>query len=171
MGKVFREINSIVPWAEKLDEEDWLLDDDIRSDALKGLKSDKNALSVYIVEDDAHIERVIGAFCAARDKVKNLDYAIFDESLLADISILQDTNPAINVPDSEVTNWHRDLIKLTGAKVLGLAGVIKSKGEIKRTQAVAVGKAINKFIDLNYIDKSKLNESLLADLKKEKYKN
>lgn len=171
MGIVFREIGSRVPWNEKLEEEDWLSDEDIRADALKSFKSDHNTLSVYVYEDVTHIKRIIGAFCAARDNVSKLDYALFDESLLNDIKVLQEATPAINVPDSEVANWHRDLVKLSGTKVLELAKIIKQKGEIKRAQDVEVGKAINKLITLKLIDETKLKASLIADLKKERYQN
>lgn len=171
MALVFREIGSRIVWAAKSIDEDWLSDDDIRADALKYLKSDNNTLSIYLLENKALLGRIIGAHCAARDNVSNLDYALFDESLLHDIGIIQEATPAINVPDTEVTNWHRDLVKLTGKKVLRLADIIMSKGEVNRAQAVEVGKTINKLIDSKHIDKSKLNEKLLADLEKDKYKN
>ena len=78
MSLVFRVLLNRTPWAKKTEDEEWLPDDDIRADALKSLKSENNALSIYLFDGESNIDRVIAAFSATRSKVENLDYRYND---------------------------------------------------------------------------------------------
>ena len=170
MSLVFRALLNHTPWAKKTEDEEWLPDDDIRADALKSLKSENNALSIYLFDGESNIDRVIAAYSAARSKVENLDYAIFSEDFLKQINITYTNNAAKGIPDTVVSSWHYDLVQLTGSKVLSLAKVIREHGKINRKSSPEVGKLINQAIDSNIIDKLKLDKNLIADLDKPRYK-
>lgn len=170
MSLVFRVLLNRTPWAKKTEDEEWLPDDDIRADALKSLKSENNALSIYLFDGESNIDRVIAAFSATRSKVENLDYAIFSEDFLKEINMTYTNNAAKGIPDTVVSSWHYDLVQLTGSKVLSLAKVIREHGKINRKPSPEVGKLINQAINSNIIDKLKLDENLIADLDKARYK-
>lgn len=118
---------------------DQVSEDDCTGDPLVGVKSvalldlqereprypeaDPNSLSVFKVETEADINRVIVALASKRQGVSNFDYAVFDdEALLSfDISFVQNEGWT---PDSQVNQWHYDVTNLTVLKLVELARAV-----------------------------------------------
>jgi hypothetical protein len=66
----------------------WLSNGEIQSDALGDLNTSNNTLSVWYVEDDqSNLDQVITALASNRDAISNLDYVLFDISLVNSIQI------------------------------------------------------------------------------------
>jgi hypothetical protein len=88
-----------------------------------------HCLSVWKIDQDrSNLERVVSAVAAKRDKVDNLDYILFDSSLIDVLGI--PANEVKGGTDDEVANdWHRDLINLSGLKIVGLVKLMLEKGD------------------------------------------
>lgn len=103
---------------------------DLQRDALLDLQTDANALSVFKIENEADVNRVVVALASKRDNPAHFDYAVFDdESLLpCGISFVQNEG---ETPDYEVNQMHYDVINLTVLKLVNVARAV-SLGEIDR---------------------------------------
>lgn len=78
-----------------------------------------------MIEDfQADLERVVTALAGTRQVITDIDYAVFDHSLLSEIAIELEFNDG-DTADDDVNKWHRDLVELTTSKLLALARVIK----------------------------------------------
>ncbi len=95
----------------------------------------------------------------------HLDLAIAPETVLEMCGIQGDKVQA-ETPDSEVNEWHIDLVELTVTKIAELARAIKSEGEIKRYNLGYVKEAIRKSLNTNYIIIEHIDEKLIQSLEK-----
>lgn len=138
---------------------DWLVSSEVQSDALLDLQTKGNALSVYKVDDEQEIDRAVIALAANRDHIANLDYAIFDDSLLKayDIALVQVDG---ETPDSVVNKMHFDAIRLTASKLSRMAWVI-SLGERRRVNERTVENRIREAINYRWLDLSKMKEGVV----------
>lgn len=102
---------------------------DVPADPLGDLATSENKLSVYQVDGDvAEIERVARALALSGQRLDNVGYVLFDDSLLEQISIkLDQTDGATD--DSVVNRWHVDLTNLTGQKLVALTRLILLEGK------------------------------------------
>jgi hypothetical protein len=106
----------------------WLAKGDVPADPLGDLKTSQNRLSVWEVLDRSNIERIVRALAVSSQKLADMGYVLFDSSLLATAGI---NTVAENgtTPDEEANNWHRDLIDLSGNKLVILTKLILENGE------------------------------------------
>jgi hypothetical protein len=98
----------------------------VQADALSDLRTDDNALSIYLIQyDRSDLDRVVAAIAACGDHVSNFDYALFDESVIHDANLKIVNRPG-NMPDQVVNaSHHRDLIELTTGSLLLLVNAIR----------------------------------------------
>lgn len=107
----------------------WLQNGDVPADPLGDLASTDNRLSVWEVAGDrSNIERIVRALAVGGDRVDNTGYVLFDSALLegAGIETLVEKGASL---DEEANAWHRDLIDLSGNKLVALARLILENGE------------------------------------------
>lgn len=132
MPFVFRKIRR-ARWVRSPDL-DWLAEGELQADALLDVLTENNKLSVYLIEDDrSNFQQVVAALAANRDKPANMDYALIDMSELMALDI-QFAETSGETVDTAVNAIHRDLIKLTAAKVAAMSNVMLTQGEIKRVK-------------------------------------
>jgi hypothetical protein len=124
----------------------WLPDNSLQADTLVDLKTQNNALSIYLVQDDeSDLERLIAALAATGDNLANFDYALFDEAILREANLKIRSQPG-GTPDQIVNAiQHRDLIELTTDGVLLLARAIRD-GRRERKMDAEVSALITKSI-------------------------
>jgi hypothetical protein len=124
----------------------WLTADGLQADALTDLRTEGNALSVFLIQDDkSDLNRVVAAIAASADHLSSFDYALFDESVIRDANLKVVNRPGAT-PDPIVnSSHHRDLIELTTESVLILVNAIrdaprerKLPGEIRKLLANAI---------------------------------
>ncbi len=162
MATIFRKLSQKRYW----DRVSWLDTSDIQSDAAKCLLTKENRLSVFILEEPTvQMERVIAALALSRDNLAHLDLAIAPENVLELCQIQRDKVHADTL-DSEVNEWHLDLIELTVAKIAKLATAIRNEGEIKRYNETEVKKAIQKSLNADCIIAEQINGNLIKSLQK-----
>jgi hypothetical protein len=107
----------------------WLEKGDIPADPLGDLATTDNCLSVWEVADDrSNVERIMRALAVNRQKIDNMGYVLFDSDLLttAGIDTLEENGAT---PDEEANSWHRDLVDLSGNKLIALTRLILETGE------------------------------------------
>ena len=162
MATIFRKLSQKRYW----DRMPWLGASDIQSDAAKCLMTKENRLSVFVLEEPAvQMERVVAALALTRDNLANLDLAIVPEKVLELCGIQQDRVQA-ETPDSEVNEWHLDLVELTVAKIAELATAIRNEGEIKRYNETEVEKVIQKSLNTDCVVAEQINRKLIESLEK-----
>jgi hypothetical protein len=107
----------------------WLANGDVPADPLGDLATSENRLSVWeVAVDRSNVERIVRAIAVTRQKIADMGYVLFDSSVLATAGI--DTVAEIGeTPDEGANNWHRDLIELSGNKLVILTKLILESGE------------------------------------------
>jgi hypothetical protein len=162
---LFREVNNVMWWDPfRSPSEAWLGKDELRGDALKSLGSRDNTLSVYILDEDTDsLERVIAAFASQRERLSNLDFALVDSAPLELRGFLLETLDG-RTPDSVVNTWHRDLVHLTGARILELAEHMQIHAAFCRRRKAELKRIISKGIGDGWLDTTKMRKELLDDV-------
>lgn len=122
----------------------WLQKGEIPADPLADLRTTKNSLSVYLVDDDkSNLDRVICALAATREKIQHFDYLLFDWEILPSTGITVEPTEGETI-DRAVNELHRDLVELSGRKLLALAAeILHSEYETGRF----LKKKVNELID------------------------
>jgi hypothetical protein len=145
--------------------EAWLSEGDVRGDALKSLRSQDNTLSIYLVDDDEPkgLERVIAAFAAQRESLANVDFALLQLDQLESHGFVLETLAGVT-PDVVVNTWHRDLVRLSGARILGLAELLQGDAAFCRRRKPEIKRLVKSGIDVGWIDTSKMRQGLLDEL-------
>ena len=162
MTTIFRKLSQKRYW----DRTPWLGADDAQADTPRCLKTNENRLSIFVLEEpEVQMERVVAALALSRDSLAHLDLAIAPETVL-EVCRIQGDRVQAKTPDSEVNEWHIDLVELTATKIAELARAIKSEGEIKRYNLGDVKEAIRKSLNTNYIVAEQINGKLVQSLEK-----
>lgn len=148
----------------KSDPVPWLTQGEIQADPLGDLVTGGNTLSVWLVQDDqSNLNEVILALAVSRDTISNLDYTIFDISLLENMSIKVEVNEG-KTPYEKANSWHRDLVELTASKLVKLAEGILYSSKITRKSEKEILGLIKGAVGSGQIDKTKLKPSILNKL-------
>lgn len=106
----------------------WLNQDDIPSDPLADLNTSAQTLSVWAVADDeSNVERIVRNLALMSNKTDSSGYVLFDSAILEGIGI-DLVRADGNTPDTEANAWHRDLVNLSGRKLVALARAVLEQG-------------------------------------------
>ena len=141
---------------------EWLAKGEVQGDALLDLKTTQNKLSVYEVGNGSEEDRIIVALAANREFTDNLDYAIFDGTVLAAINV-SITKQDGKTPDRLVDKLHYDLTNLTARKLALLAHAV-SLGRHDRKGKKEIEQRIREGISTGILDRTKVKAKLLQRL-------
>jgi hypothetical protein len=147
----------------------WVPPDDIRADVLNDLRTDGNVLSVFsIAEDRSNLNRVLAALAATRERIANVDYALFDEQTLSAMGLTMTPSPGVT-PDEQVNrDCHRDIIQLSAHKVANLAVRIQRDATLCRHEEEDVKALVVEGLEAGRIQRQspsmKLRQDQLAPL-------
>ena len=138
---------------------------DISADCLIDLNVKDNCLSIWeVVEDNANLDRVLTALAANLHHASKIDYLLFDSDVPLKLGLVVKSNPG-GTPDSNANDtWHRDLIELSGKRLLAFAIAVFENASRVRCQESKVVKMLRDAIDRNEVDRSKMSDVLLAKL-------
>ena len=138
---------------------------DVQADALSDLRTIGNALSVWLVDDDrANLDRIVAALGAGRMELAKLDYALMDYEVLDDLHIQATAKHGLSVDASANSLWHRDLLDLSGRKLLDLAVMMQARATFERVQKSDLSTLIAQSLHSGFIDKGRLKEKLVRAL-------
>jgi hypothetical protein len=128
---------------------------DVAADCISDLRISDNALSVWLIEDsNANLDRVVTALAANSERVENIDYLLFSDSVVSRLG-LKIKNVDGGTPDSNANHqWHRDLIELTGRKTLEFVIAVYSECTTGRVLKPTVIELIKKAVVNNELDAS-----------------
>lgn len=163
MPHVFRVISNRRRWDKPTPELfPWLRAGEIQADAVTDLRTQKNGLSVFIIDNDRNnLDRVVAAFAANRDDYDKLDYVLFEDRVLDELEIRTQQQPGIT-PDPQVNRWHINLVELSAQKVVDLARAILRYGTTSRVLKKTVQKMIEDGVLEGRIDRARLRNKILA---------
>jgi hypothetical protein len=135
----------------------WIGENEIEADALNDLKTQANALSVWLIDDKkSNLGRIIVAMVANGNHFDNFDYVLLPLFSLQDLGIKIIQNNGVS-PDTEANQiWHRDLIELTTEKLCELARAFRFQGEFGQKREKEI---LNLLIHENasqHLDRSKI---------------
>ena len=145
----------------------WLRDNEVPKESVRDLISQDsgNNLSVWLINDDSsNLEEVILGMLSNRDHVEKLDYVLIDLEACSnlDIKILISEG---KTPYKRANSWHRDLIELSGCKLVEIARAIYYKCERRRIKPSRVRKTLIDALDTGEIKKSRLSGKMKDSLK------
>jgi hypothetical protein len=116
------------------DRPEWLPSGEVPAEALRAFSAEGNELSAWYIEpDQSNMDRILAALAANRQYIEKIDYALFEEILVGNCGIaLKKTRGA--VPDEYAAQvWHRDLVELSGRKLLCLAESISTSSPQRKS--------------------------------------
>lgn len=164
MATILRKLQNVRNWDRKT----WLASEDVQSRALKCLEAKENTLSIFVIDGEinqtSHEEtRVVAALALTRDNLQEVDLALAPEDVLATCGIKHNIVEALT-PDTEVNNWHRDLIELSVTKIAEFAKAIEREGDVRRIHLTDVMRAVQESFDNEWIDQDKVNPKIFTKL-------
>lgn len=142
----------------------WLAQGEVPADALSDLRTDRNELSVWSVDQQrANLDPIITALAAKLQKVEKVDYALFDDAVLPTIAIVTVKSEGDSPHATANANWHQDLIELTATKVTNLAGQLMTVDHV-RVPRDRVKHLLLEALDTGAIPRDGIDEGLLNEL-------
>ena len=145
-------------------DDEWIKDGEIPADAITGMNSHENRLSIFQVDDsDTAIRRVRAAYAATRDYVNKVDYLVLglnEFSKLQKEYLIDVEKNLATTPDIDVNSWHMDIVELTDKKIVEFARVLIYLSEKEREQPKDVELFIREGIRKGEIIKEKMNGNL-----------
>jgi hypothetical protein len=140
-------------WTQEVD---WLLEEDLQADALGDLGTASNELSVYhVAENRDNLNQVIAALAVNTKESSNIDFALFDENLIAELGIKIKKSKG-ELADDQVNNWHSDVYEISASKLLVLAKSIKKKAAIDRKMPKEVLTVVADSLQNNLLDRTRV---------------
>jgi len=138
----------------------WLERSDIPADPLTDLQTRQNSLSIYLIKDDkSNLDQVVTAMSATRDSPQNFDYLLFDMEILSQVNIEVRESEG-KTPDNEVNGWHRDLIEISGNRLLMLVRqVLESDYETDRYLKKQIKELVTRSMQTGQYEASRVNRS------------
>lgn len=144
--------------------------EEVPADAITScLRTSKNTLSVWEVENEEGLEEAALALVTSAQKLENIDIIYIDKAILLDYKfIIKDDVPgATSVED--LKNTHRDISDLNYKRIGEFAYIVAksiSNSKFKRFTRKKLIKIINKAIDENRLQIDTLNDNIKKDILK-----
>lgn len=115
----------------KSEAERWLQQGDVPADLLGDLRTQQNQLSVYeVLPDRSNLERIVRALALGTNSgLADTGWVMFDSDMLAAVGIGTSASEPGDTQDKQVNQWHRDLVELSGNRLVALTKLILIHGE------------------------------------------
>jgi hypothetical protein len=138
---------------------------DIAADCLADLRISDNALSVWLIEEsNSNLDRVLTALAANSDRVDNIDYLLFNDSVITKLG-LKVRNAEGETPDESANRqWHRDLIELTGRRTLDFVIAIYNESTTGRVPKATVLERLTRAVANSELDTNRLKAGVAETL-------
>lgn len=142
-------------------------DNDVSADAITNcLKTTKNTLSVWSIENENDIEKAILAIASNLDHIETIDVVILNDEKLQEFGIKIITSMG-NTPIESLKEIHRDLSELTFSKLGHIKDHIVERirnDKIKRFTKGDLKKLLKKAIEKGFLELDDLNESVRSKI-------
>jgi hypothetical protein len=142
---------------------DILNDSDVSADAITNcLKTSKNTLSVWNIQEESDLDNAILAIVATQDHLDTIDIVILEHTSLIEYNIKIVASPG-DTPIKTLIDTHRDLEGLTFSKL----GIVKDyiverirKDKLKRYTVASLKKLLKSAIENGLIKREDLKETM-----------
>ncbi|MDI9313023.1 MAG: hypothetical protein QM535_22625 [Limnohabitans sp.] len=140
-----------------------LNDSDVSADAITNcLKTSKNTLSVWNIQEESDLDNAILAIVASQDHLDTIDIVILEHTSLIKYNIKIVASPG-DTPINTLIDTHRDLEELTFSKL----GIVKDyiverirNDKLKRYTVATLKKLLKSAIENGLIKKEDLKETM-----------
>jgi hypothetical protein len=150
-------------WYKDLQEYSWLALGELPADPLGDIATQDCVLSVWLIDDDnTNLEQIIVALAAKSDSLSNFDFALFDLAALTDFELV---NIPGETPDASVAHWHRDIVRISATKLVQMMHAVWPTVRTDRRSRNELKKLLIEGVKSNRLDRSKMSEKLLQELK------
>jgi len=138
--------------------------DDVPADCLNDLRVRENELSLWhIEEDEKNLNEVLTALAAARDFPDKMDILLFDSSIIEKLS-LKLRSTLGKTPRADANAWHRDLVELSGRKLIDFAITVFYSAESRRVPESSIISLLKVAYDAGLLDKSMLKSDMVKKI-------
>lgn len=139
----------------------YLGNEDIPGECLQDLRILDKGLSVWQISDDrSNLNRVITALAASGQHIQNIDYLLFDDSIVNKLALKIKETPG-GTPDTFANrSWHRDLIELSGRNLSDLAHAIFYSSEMGRVLQKELARSLSSALSNKELDSALLDPKL-----------
>jgi hypothetical protein len=138
-------------------------DDNVSADAITNcLKTTKNTLSVWKVENEEDLDQAVLALVANQDYLDTIDIVILEETSLLEYNLNIVASPG-ETPVESLINAHRDISDLTFTKLGDVKNHIVERIRNKRLKRYTVSslkKLLQNSIEAGLLKKEDLKESI-----------
>ena len=147
------------------DKPSWLPAGEVPAEAVQDFRLDENQLSVWYIEpSQSNLDRVLTALAANRDHVEKIDYAIFEDEVVGKCGITLRQTAGQSPDEYASREWHRDLIELSGRKLVSLAESIGASGPAQRKPLAVVRDLLAAAARDGHIRKEMMKDTLAGKL-------
>ncbi len=139
----------------------WLEGGKAQANALADLRTKKNKLSFWHVNDDkSNLYQIAAAIAAGRDAPDKFDYALFDQNLLKKISVGIDQTAGDSFHKEADKHWHYDTTDISADNVAEIANIIMEHGIKDRIHKREILRLVKQEVNSGVIDVNPLKDRL-----------
>ena len=147
------------PW-DRSQRPEHVAGDDVPADCLTDLRVRDNELSLWHIEDDEkNLNGVVTALASAVHFPAKIDILLFDTSIIQNLS-LKLRSTVGKTPRTDINTWHRDLVELSGKKLVEFAIAVFYGAESRRVPEISILSLLRNSYNAGLLDKSMLKPSM-----------
>lgn len=148
-------------WYTNREVPEWLPEGDLPGDVLSDFQTTHCGLSVWLVDDDrGNLEAILAAFACTRKSIDKIDYLLIDADVVNTLGLALEQCPGVTPDDQVNQHWHRDLKRLSAARILEIASIFFPE---RCTQCQRVPPQKVQELVANAIDSGRLERNRIAD--------
>jgi hypothetical protein len=161
VSQVLRKLERLAPWTKV---PDWVSKPNISADVLTSSGfSQENSLSFFKVTDEQSVRRTAAALAANRGIIKKFEYVLIDEKILKSVGF-EFVEELGETADSMVNEWHLNLEKLTGCRLVELYSALYYSGETDALTKPEVEELVRDGLSNGRLDKTRVCQELISRL-------
>jgi quercetin dioxygenase-like cupin family protein len=159
-------------WSPELREEFGPFEEhDCPADCVADLGTSGCRLSLWEIHDDrSNLGEVIVALAANTDRLSNLDYALIPREKIEEIALLEVTEgQTAHIQANQ--KWHRDLVGLSGRRLIDVASLIFSTAERRRVLEKDVSHMVQEALEKERLDPARVRVAIWASVLSESHED
>lgn len=154
MAKLLRRLSDWDKWAELAESNFWNKGD-CPPELLSQLYDNSEGISVYSVDDDKDINRIIAAISLDWGTFKDCGYAVFSDQDLKTIG-LELKNTKSFTFDEDTNQRHRDIVEISGQKLIKLVALVSNKAKLGMMTKEEIIKNLKQFLADDTFSRSRM---------------
>jgi hypothetical protein len=163
MSKLLRKVDHKLFWNPNGEFATYVPADEAPADALKDLRTEHDALSVWQIDDnEANLDRVLAAIASSRDYLLKLDFLIFDSKHIEELGLKMEREDGRTYDSKANSDWHFDLIHLSASDLSRLANKMFKYSKRGRLTVPKLTQLVKESVGKGYVDPAHLHPEVRA---------